>query len=266
MEQKAKAFVQLNTRKYVSLEILRKQFMICWFLSSIVLVYGFAGQVLSPLIAVAIWNISFLIMYILLSNKRFRKTFRLRYLINGMSSLFFATMFFISLYTIVLVTDRENLSYLGSILLVYFIYIIILFLWNILGVHKGWFAVRSKQSFMKGVTAVATIIPSSGIIGMMYSKYIRANYGKAGEDFILYTSTVCLIFLCSIGLVNFLKYYYCVRYGINCDETGSKTSPLLEPQLMSSKARKKMARIFIIETLFLIALIYSIGKDMNILV
>lgn len=54
--------------------------------------------------------------------------------------------------------------------------------------------------------------------------------------------TILVIFIPALAHINFVMYYYCKKYGINCDEHGNTTSPKLERGPSKSEIRKERER------------------------
>lgn len=48
-----------------------------------------------------------------------------------------------------------------------------------------------------------------------------------------------IIFLPAVAHINFVQYFYCKKYAIDCDEAGNKTSPALERRPKAAKKIKK---------------------------
>ncbi len=243
MEKKVKELVYIDSRNYISFDSIKKLYIAIGFISFVILFLAIVGKVLFSIIAIAIWNILYLGLVYALNSKHIVKTFPLRFLVNGIISVFISSLFFILLFTIMMISDIIMPAFVMWILLLYVLFILIYFGLIVYGVHKGTFGrikEKSKNKTFMIISAVAAeFIPVSGIVGMYFSKMSKKYMSEDIQDTIAILCLVLVIFGSALGYINFIQYYYCKKYSILCDVNGNEVSPLLIPKQKKKKAKKK---------------------------
>ena len=256
MENKVRDFVYLDTNRYMSLDNLRVFYwgiiIIPFFMVVVGIVAiklnGINWKSLFPLVSIAVWSLLYWIFVLTVQSKRTKKTFELRFLVNGISGLMISSLMWIFVASFNLAATTPFLSFdfflwiLGFYLLFSLIYVIAI----ILCVHKGVFARIKEKSQTKKAFIISSIfgglIPVSGVLGMYSSRLMRSHASISTQYTVMTIITILVIFIPALAHINFVQYYYCKKYGINCDEHGNTTSPKLERGPSKSEIRKERKR------------------------
>lgn len=241
MEENAKDLIYLDSKRYISIKSLRVLYWAISIIPFIMIVWGIVAintiglnwMSLFPLISIVVWSLLYW-TFVLTVQGRKAKTFELRFLVNGLSGLLVSSIFWIFYSSLSLFDNNPLIGFDFSlwILLLYLIFSILYIGLVILGVHKGVFKkIKEKSQTPKALAISAffsAILPSTGIMGMYTSKFLRAHASDAVQDIIGTTALVLVIFLPILAHINFVQYFYCKKYKISCDEYGNTTSPNLE--------------------------------------
>lgn len=234
--------IYLDTQRYTSLRNLK---IIYWAIIIIPLsmaVLGIAAintigvnwKSLFPLVSIGSWSLLYWLLVFILQSRKVKKTFELRFLVNGISGLLVSSLFWIIYSSLSLFDNNPLIGFDFSlwILLFYLLFSILYIGLVVLGVHKGIFKKIKKKSQTPKALAISAffsaILPSAGIMGMYTSKILRAHASDAIQDIIGTFALVLVIFLPILAHINFVQYFYCKKYKISCDEYGNTTSPNLE--------------------------------------
>lgn len=86
------------------------------------------------------------------------------------------------------------------------------------------------------------LFPSNIAARRYRARLIREHLSVSTQITIIMVCVALIMILCALGNINFLQYYYCKLYGINCDEHGNTTSPKLERGPSKSEIRKERKR------------------------
>ena len=254
MNKNACDLIYLDTQRYTSLRNLK---IIYWAIIIIPLsmaVIGIAAintvgvnwKSLFPLVSIGIWSLLYWLLVLILQCRKVKKTFELRFLVNGLSGLLISSLFWILYSSLSLFDNNPLIGFDFSlwILLFYLLFSILYIGLVILGVHKGIFKKIKKKSQTPKALAISAffsaILPSAGIMGMYTSKILRAHASDAVQDIVGSTALVLVIFLPILAHINFVQYFYCKKYNISCDEYGNTTSPNLE---YHKKQKRKKAEL-----------------------
>lgn len=249
MREKACDLVYLNTKKYLSFKMLKsfyfKIFILHIFMVTIsaasIVSYGVNWKTLFPLISFIVWSLLYWIFVFVIASKRTKKTFELRFLVNGISCLFTSSIVWLIGTSVILVADDQIVGFDFSlwVLFFYFLFSAAIIGFTVLKVHKGVYKkIREKSRTPKAIAIAsffAAIIPISGALGIYTSKLLRAYTSDKVQNIAIIVCFVLLVFLPALGHINFVQYYYCRKYNILCDEFGNPTSPMLEPKYNKSK-------------------------------
>ena len=124
MEEKVRNFIYLDTKRYISLSFLKVFYWKVLIIPIIMIVMGIAGKSLFPLVSIAVWSLLWWIFVLILQSKRVKKTFELRFLVNGILGLFVSSVFWILYIAINLVSDAPfaELNFFLWILLFYLLF------------------------------------------------------------------------------------------------------------------------------------------------
>ncbi len=197
--------------------------------SSAIKYQGISWKTLFPIVSASIWSLLYWIFVLAIRSDHVKKTFELRFLVNGISGLFVSSFPWIfGASASLMETDNPyfNFSIFLWILLIYILVSIIYVVSVISGVHNG--VSRTKiykktKSFLTLLMATMTIIFLSRVL----SELIDPRFKYIG----ILVCVVLVMFTPIIIHINFVQYYYCKKYCINCDEDGDTTSPHLDPYL-----------------------------------
>lgn len=247
MEKKARELVYLDTERYMSLDNLRVFYWGIIIIPVIMLVMGIVGKIIFPVVSILLWSLLYWIFVVLIQSKYIKKTFELRFFVNGICGLFLSSLFLILFLSFDLVADADK-QFLGFnfylwILVFYLSFSLIYVLAIIIGVHKGIFARIKQMSKSKTILVISaffgTLIPCSGILGIYVSRMMRSHARLSIQYAVITVFMVLLIFIPALAHINFVQYFYCKKYGIVCDENGDTTSPMLERQNRKKTSTRK---------------------------
>ncbi len=254
MREKVRDLIYLDTERYTSLDNLRvfywgiiilPFFMVLIGIISIKMI-GVCWRSLFPIVSIAVWSVLYWIFVLTIQSKKTKKTFELRFLVNGICGVFLSSLWWIFAASFSFPTDTPLFEpdFLLLILPFYLLFTVIYIAAIILGVHKGIYGkIREKgrsRTFLMISAYAGAILPGMGSVGMNMSRLMRAHASERAQTIAVTIGIVLLIFLPAIAHINFVQYYYCKKYGITCDEDGNETSPKLErkPKVPKRRARK----------------------------
>ena len=256
MREKVKDLVYLDTERYMSLDSLRIFYWAIIIIPLIIAVLGFAAinkmgiclVSLFPLVSIVVWSLFYWIFVLKIQSKKTKKTFELRFLVNGISGLLLSSLFWIFYTSFNLVTDNPIFEFDFSlwILFFYILFSVTYIGLIVIGIHKGVYKKIHKKSHTPKAIAIdallASILPIAGVSGMLTSKLLRAYASVSIQNIVATISFVLLIFIPALAHINFVQFYYCKKYGIDCDEDGNTTSPALERKPKEKKRLKKVKK------------------------
>lgn len=256
MENKVKQFIYINPDNYISLEDLKVTYLcIMWLPVLMSLAIGGAVKSPFPAIASGIWNAAYLVFIGILQSKRTKKTFRLRFLVNGVASVLLSSLFLLLLSFICLYGDGFEAAYFWIALACYVGFILLYMCLIVYGVHRGAY---NRRNIIKSSGVIAAVIMIVCFAVMAVRFFYIANPDNNGKEMFIPALFALIVLLCGLGHINFIQYFYCVKYNINCDRAGKNTSPRLEytpkpkKERVSQKRPKKKKNIFL--KIFLILL------------
>lgn len=251
MRERACDLIYLNTKRYTSISNLRTLYWAIIIFPCIMMLMSIAAintngvswKSLFPLISIAIWSLLYWIFVLMIQSKKTKKTFELRFLVNGISGLLVSSLFWIFCTSFNLVADDPVFEFDFSlwILFLYLIFSVAYIALIVIGVHKGIYKkIREKGHTPRAIAVdafFASIIPVAGLLGMVTSKLLRAYASVSVQNIVATVAFVLIIFLPALAHINFVQYFYCKKYGILCDEYGDTTSPKLERQIKEKKEK-----------------------------
>ena len=250
MKENVRDLIYLDSKRYISIQRLRVLFwaisiipfiMIIWGIVSINTI-GLNWKSLFPLISIAAWSLLYWTFVLTIQRKKTKKTFELRFLVNGITGLFISSLFWILYASFSLFDNNPVIGFDFSlwILLFYLLCSILYIGLVVLGVHKAIFKrIKEKSQTPKALAISAifsAILPITGVMGMYTSRILRAHASDAVQDIVGTLALVLVIFLPILAHINFVQYFYCKKYKFSCDEYGNTTSPGLE---LPPKIKKK---------------------------
>lgn len=221
MKKNACDLIYLDTKRYTSLRNLKIVYFAIIIIPLSMAVMGIAAintigvnwKSLFPLVSIGIWSLLYWLLILILQCRKAKKTFELRFLVNGLSGLLVSSIFWILYSSLSLFDNNPLIGFDFSlwILLLYLNFSILYIGLVILGVHKGVFKkIKEKSQTPKALAISAffsAILPSTGIMGMYTSKILRAHASDAVQDIIGTTALVLVIFLPILAHINFVQYF-----------------------------------------------------------
>lgn len=252
MKENVRDLIYLDSKRYISIQSLRVLYWAISIIPFIMIIWGIVainniglnGMSLFPLISIAVWSLLYWIFVLTIQRKKTKKTFELRFLVNGLSGLLISSLFWILYASLSLIDNDPSIGFSFLLRILFFYLFLSTFYIGlvVLGVHKGIFKkIKEKSQTPKALAISAffvAILPSTGAMGMYTSRIIRAHASVAIQDIVGHFALVLVIFLPILAHINFVQYFYCKKYKISCDEYGNTTSPNLEYQ--KSKRRSKV--------------------------
>lgn len=253
MKENVRDLIYLDPKRYISIQSLRVLYWAISIIPIIMLIWGIVAiktiglnwMSLFPLISIAVWSLLYWTFVLTVQRKK-KKTFELRFLVNGVSGLLISSLFWILYASLSLLEDDPTIGFgfLLWSLLIYLLFSILYIGLVILGVQKGIFKKIKEKSQTPKFLAIsaffAAILPGAGVMGMYTSRILRAYASVAVQDIVGRSALILVIFLPILAHINFVQYFYCKKYKISCDEYGNTTSPNLEYH--KKQKRKKIER------------------------
>ena len=253
MRDNVRDFIYLNTKQYISLSLLQVFYLLNIIIIEIIMVLGVAlikksgvnWKSLFPLTSIVAWNLFYATFVLTVRNKKIKKTFELRFLVNGISGLLISSLFWILYTTISLASNELFFDFDISVFLLcfYFLFSVLYIFFIVCGVHHGAYKKMQEKKQSPKVIAltafVAALLPGAGVSGMLTSKLLRAYASENTQSIVASVGLVLMIFIPALAHINFVQYFYCKKYKIFCDEYGNAASPNLEPQIKVKQLKAK---------------------------
>lgn len=269
MEQKAKALVYLDTGRYISLESLKYFYLAGFFFTLFMLIASIAGKVLFPIMSMLIWTVLYWVFIGILSSKRVKKTFQLRFLVNGISSVFMSALFLLFGFSIILTSGMLPAESVLWLTVIYILFSVLYCAVVVVGVHKGVFGKINEKSqnktFMMISAMAGAFIPCTGAVGVFVSRFVKNIAGADVQAILAFFGFIYILFATILGYINFVQYYYCKKYSITCDENGNSTSPKLEPPPKKKKGELNIIVKVLIRILLVLAALFVVFLFIGIL-
>ena len=231
--EKAKSYVYYYYENYISLSLMKQTTSVFVLLSYIFAIYGILSDVALPYsIVLVILTIFYAAaMPVLEKNIKRYDSFPLRFLVNGACSLFMSVFFLVIMYLLL-----SMFAYSIAIKLLLTALLIVINLGyigvTVLRVKNGRYLIK-RFSYVGWISALGG--GAAGIIGMHIARLVSRNFHDKTEAIIFVGAVFSLALLPSLGTANFLKYYWCKKYEITCDECGKTTSPRLYTVIKKEK-------------------------------
>lgn len=241
MKEKACDLIYLDTSRYISLSGLKTSFKATLIFSSFMVILGImvvntsglTFRAMFPMLSGIVWSLLYYIFISVIESGKTKKTFELRFLVNGISGMFLSFLFWLLYTSYNLLADEPPLGRYFSlwILPIYLFFSALYIGLIVLGTHKGIFGKIKEKSKAQWVIAldavIASIIPVAGLLGIRTSKMLRNNADVSTQNVCISIALITIIFLPALAHINFVQYFYCKKYKIMCDENGDATSPKL---------------------------------------
>lgn len=258
MREKICDFIYLDTERYISLKSLKifywGTFIIPFYVAVMSMVAinlnGVNWKSLFPLASIVIWSMLYWGFVIAIQNKRIKKSFELRFLVNGVAGLLMSALVWVFFASFNLIADKPILDFDICLWMIpLYVLISLLFITIIIiGVHKGVYGKIRQKGKTKKALAIsaffACLIPFAGVCGKLTARLLREHASLEILSIVGTTSFIVLIFVPVLAHINFVQYFYCKKYNINCDENGDTTSQklILETSDGNNKPKKRQKK------------------------
>lgn len=246
MRDNIQDFVYLNSKNYVSLKFLKAFFWATSMILFIMVVMGVVGKSLFVLTFTIVWVFLYWMLVLLLHSRYIKKNFELRFVVNGITGCFISSLFFGFYVAYSTVSDILVLTfdYFLQIILIYMLFIMLYTVAIVFGITKGVYGKIKNSTFGIVTKPLPIILPLIGVYGMYTSRLVRTHSATNVQTTVATFIFLLLIFLPGLAHINFVKYFYCKKYGIICDEDGSTTSPQLVPNINNRIKKHKSCKNF----------------------
>ncbi len=233
LKKKATDFVYLSTKTYLSISHLLTVAILPVMILHITYMLGIGNNIWGPLIFMGSISVLYALFVFFIVKGKIRNTFPLRFLVNGISLMFLTILFPGLFFSFCLIAEPNCMKILLFFIATYILFVALYLGLTVIGVHVGIYGRVRRFNNMPAVIAVNTVlsslIPVSGAIGMWHGRELRQVLTVNEQVNALFVYGAVLAFILSLGHVNFVQYYYCIKYSILCDENGDTTSPKLIP-------------------------------------
>lgn len=266
MQEKAKKLVHLNSDSYISYSFLKCFYWYILIIPFLILVIGIhllnqngiSLKSLFPIVSIIIWSTAYWVMVLTIKSNFVKKTFALRFLINGTVGIFITSLMWLFFSSWNLMADKPFLKFsfflwmVPAYLLASAIYILII----VMGVHNGKYP---KIHIKRSAISITLTVSFMAFLGVLASRLLQNEASMSFQHIIMAISSIILIFVPSLSHVNYVQYYYCKRYNILCDENGDYESRNLYPEKRKNPENSKKKISFIIKILLLVIVLVILG-------
>ena len=232
MNENIKYFVYNNDANYASYASIKcLMSCVCMFMSLITGTYAIVVKLWHFVVILVIINVAFL-LHLLFLKLIYKNTYSMRFLSDWIVDMLLSWLFLNSAFVILYATECDTNFVVVVTLISYAIFLLL---------STTWIVKRSKSDVYKKYAQMekikrpmdivaASIIPVSGTIGFVIGRIITRGLDIKNNiiAYVAFAIFVVVSMCFSLGHVNLLKYYYCKKYKIYCDEYGNTTSPDLE--------------------------------------
>ena len=237
MREKALKLVHLNSGNYITYSFLKRFYWYVLIIPFFILIIGIhllslngiSLKSLFPIVSIILWSIAYWAMVWIIKSNCTKKTFALRFLVNGSIGIFITSLMWLFFSSWNLMADEPFLefSFFLWMIPVYLLVSAIYILSILVRVHNG---KCSKIHIKNSVVSIPLTISSMAFLGVLVSRFLQNESSLCIQHIIMAISSIILIFVPSLSHVNFVKYYYCKKYSILCDENGDYESRNLYPK------------------------------------
>lgn len=245
MNENIKHFVYNNDANYASYASIKcLMSCVCMFMSLITGTYAIVMKLWHFVVILVIINVAFL-LHLLFLKLIYKNTYQMRFLSDWIVDMLLSWLFLNSAFVVLYATKCDTNFVVIGTLISYTTFLLLSIVWMIKrsksDVYKKYAQMEKNKRPIE--IAAVSIIPVSGTIGLVIGRIITRGL-DIEKNIIAYVVFVIFIVvsMCfSLGHVNLLKYYYCKKYKIYCDEYGNTTSPGLEyhKKAKRNKAERK---------------------------
>lgn len=232
MNENIKHFVYNNDANYASYASIKCLVScVCMFMSLITGTYAIVMKLWHFVVILVIINVAFL-LHLLFLKLIYKNTYPMRFLSDWIVDMLLSWLFLNSAFVVLYATKCDTNFVVIGTLISYTTFLLLSIVWMIKrsksDVYKKYAQMEKNKRLIE--IAAVSIISVSGTIGLVIGRIITRGL-DIEKNIIVYVAFVIFIVvsMCfSLGHVNLLKYYYCKKYKIYCDEYGNTTSPDLE--------------------------------------
>lgn len=245
MNENIKHFVYNNDANYASYASIKcLMSCVCMFMSLITGTYAIVMKLWHFVVILVIINVAFL-LHLLFLKLIYKNTYPMRFLSDWIVDMLLSWLFLNSAFVVLYATKCDTNFVVIGTLISYTTFLLLSIVWMIKrsksDVYKKYAQMEKNKRPIE--IAAVSIIPVSGTIGLVIGRIITRGL-DIEKNIIAYVVFVIFIVvsMCfTLGHVNLLKYYYCKKYKIYCDEYGNTTSPDLEyhKKAKRNKAERK---------------------------
>ncbi len=224
MEDSIRSFVHYNDDNYSSYGDIKCLFF-CVFIG-ISLIFGTVAVIAGlwgSICAFLLIDLTYLFHMIFL--KFANNTYRLRFISEGIIDVLLSVLFLAAGYTVLFAGGCETDILTYGTLIFYLLFIVLYVVITIIN-SRSYKVKTQKESISKISVIMGLIIPLSGVFGVAAAK-LAVKIFKIGNQAAVYIVFGLCLFLSLpflLGCRNFVKYFYCLKYSINCDHSGNETS------------------------------------------
>lgn len=257
MRDKAQKMVYLNSENYISFQFLNRFYWYIFIIPFFMLIMGvnlinhngITGKSLFPILSMLIWTFAYWGMVWTIKSHHTKKTFELRFLVNGTVGFFISSLMWLFFASWNLMSDKPFLDFnvfiwmIPAYLIISAIYIFSIVVSTCNGIYSK---LRSKS---KVIISIPLTISTVAFSGVLVSRFLSKNTNLNIQHIIMTICTVVLVFVPSLFHVNYVKYYYCKKYNITCDANGDNKSQNLYPmkkEQNKSYTKKLLLLLFVI--------------------
>lgn len=229
MENKIRNYIYQNDTNYTSYDSMKYLFVcIFLFLSLIIGTFATVAKLWWGLCILIFLDTAFLLYLMVIP--RIKKTYRFRFLSEGIVDTLLSLLFLSSAFIILFSTGCGSSGLTYATLISYLLFTMLIIVCNICYSKSDAFQSPDNVIRKKSLIFLGILIPFSGTIGMIIAKIIfkTFDFNNQVATYICYTILVLVSFLFSVGYSNYLKYYYCIKFKVLCDGDGNDNSPDLE--------------------------------------
>lgn len=245
MNENIKHFVYNNDANYASYASIKcLMSCVCMFMSLITGTYAIVMKLWHFVVILVIINVAFL-LHLLFLKLIYKNTYPMRFLSDWIVDMLLSWLFLNSAFVVLYATKCDTNFVVIGTLISYTTFLLLSIVWMIKrsksDVYKKYAQMKKNKRPIE--IAAVSIISVSGTIGLVIGRIITRGL-DIEKNIIAYVAFAIFIVvsMCfSLGHVNLLKYYYCKKYKIYCDEYGNTTSPDLEyhKKAKRNKAERK---------------------------
>ena len=233
MKENAENLVYLSAKTYISLKQL-KDLALCLVATTIfAIIYSSATSNWLWAITLSCLTLVYILFILIVQSNYVLKTFQLRFLVNGISAIFLSLLFSIIFFPIPLILNPKLSELLLPFIVTYLLFVVIYLGLIGFGVKRNVFKkIRkfNKRPTILGLSALFSgVLPFLVLLGRLRAKYILEEFTNESQTYEIFICGWILLFIVSLGFINFIQYYYCLKYSIDCDEEGNVISEKLLP-------------------------------------